>query len=67
MDECLITGKASPRSERTEVQRAYGVGEGRQAETGTPKERVPFELLAQIISYINSIPIHLLRKYLYIH
>ena len=37
MDEYVITGKASPRSERTEVQCAYEVVEGRQAETGPQK------------------------------
>ena len=49
MDEYLITDKASPQSERTEVQCAYGVEEGRQAVTGTQKNRVPLELPAQII------------------
>ena len=37
MDEYLTTGKASPRSKRTEVQCAYEVVGGRQAETGTKK------------------------------
>ena len=39
MDEYLTTGKASPRSERTEVQCAYEVVERRQAETGTGPSR----------------------------
>ena len=44
MDEYLTTSKASPRSERTEVQCAYEVVGERQAETGTKENRVPFEL-----------------------
>ena len=68
MDEYLIASKASPRSERTEVECAYKVVERRQAETGTQKNRVPLELPTlvptQIISYINSISSRLLWKYL---
>ena len=68
MDEYLTTGKASPRSERTEVQCGYEVVGGRQSETGTKKNKVPLELPTlvptQIISYINSISLRLLLKYL---
>ena len=68
MDEYLITGKASERVERTEVQCAYVVVEGRQAETGSKKIIVPLELPTlvptQTISYINSISLCLLWKYL---
>ena len=63
MDEYVITGKASLRSERTEVQCSYEVVEGRQAETGTPHE-LPTLVPTQFISYINSISLHLLWKYL---
>ena len=59
MDEYLTTGKASPGSERTEVQCAYEVVGRRQAETGTKKNKVSLELPTlvptQIISCINSI------------
>ena len=69
MDEYLTTGKArEPRRETTEVQCAYEVVGGRQAETGT-KKIVPLELPTlvptQIISYINSISLRLFRKHIY--
>ena len=60
----LTTGKAGPQSERTEVQCADEVVGGRQAETGTKKNRVPLELPIPIISYIISISLRLPRKYL---
>ena len=66
MDEYLTSGKASPRSERTEVQCAHEVVGGRQAETGTKENRVPLELPTQMISYINSIYLRLFRQHVYI-
>ena len=58
MGEYVITGKANPWSERTEVQCSYEVAEGMQAETGTQKNGAPLEfptlVPTQIISYINS-------------
>ena len=66
MEEYLTTGKASPRSERTEVQCAYEVIGGRLREEA--REEVPLELPTQvptqIISYTISISLRLLRKYL---
>ena len=69
MNEYLTTGKASSRSERTDVQCAYEVVGERQAETGTKKNRVHLKLPTlvptQIISYINSISFRLFRKHIY--
>ena len=67
MDEYLSTGKASPRSERAEVQCSYEVVGGIQAGTDT-KNRVLLKRILLVPTdscyYINSISTRLFWKHL---